>query len=326
MEFAFGDAYRDGPLALGIRRKRSYYEVATPSNCALIPGDFAAILTYVLQYCRESGETFYHRKRHTGTLRHLTVRCGEFTGQLLVNLVTTAETGLDTAAMARGITGLALEGQVNGVLHSLNDGVADAVKNENVRIVTGCDHFHEKINGLAFRISAFSFFQTNSAGAEVLYSVVREMAGEGRLACDLYCGTGTIAQIIAPSFERVVGIELVPEAIAAAKINAQLNHILNCEFYVQDLTRVPGGGEAGLFTGEPPDAIVVDPPRDGLAPKTLARVAALAPRRIVYVACKPASLARDLPLLKEAGYTPVRIAGVDLFPRTPHTELVCFLH
>ena len=361
MEFAFGDEGKDGQLALGIRKRRSYYEVATLENCVLIPDDFRQIALKVQEYFRETGEAFFHRKRHTGSLRHLVLRRGEFTGEVLINLSTTSGLVAELPPLISRLLGLQLNGQIVGILHSVNDGVADTVKDEDVRILHGCDYYHERICGLDFTVSAFSFFQTNSAGAEALYGVVKDMATGANhaiaaaarlpdphghkphfntssavsyiaphLAYDLYCGTGTIAQILSPSFNKVIGIELNPDAIKAAQENARLNNITNCEFYAGDVlaalsTNNSQAQNQKILPNEMPDVVVVDPPRDGLHPKALAKLIELAPPSIVYVACKPASLARDMAALAEAGYQPVRIVGVDMFPRTPHVEAVALL-
>jgi 23S rRNA (uracil-5-)-methyltransferase RumA len=330
MELAFGDSGRDSdspkneaapyPLALGIRKKRSFYEVATIENCILVPDDFKLIAAYALQFFRESGEAVFHRKTHKGALRHLVLRRGHFTGEILVLLSTTSQLKTALQPFVQGLRSLPTRGAITGVLHAVNDGVADAVKNENVQILWGRDFYREKLCGLTFQVSAFSFFQTNSADAEKLYEIIRELANGGGLAYDLYCGTGTIAQIIAPLFNKVIGMELIPEAIAAAQTNARLNHITNCEFLTHDITNVHFSADKS-----PPACIIVDPPRDGLSPKALAKIAALSPERFIYVACKPASLARDLPLLIQSGLTPACIIGADLFPRTPHVEAIALL-
>jgi len=321
MELAFGDEGKDGRLALGMRKQRSFYEVATPEHCVLICDDFKRIIMYVLEYFRNTGEAFYHRKRHIGALRHLVLRRGEFTGEILLNLSTTSTLATPLAPLVEGLCNLELDGKIVGILHSVNGGVADAVKNENVELLFGRDYYNEEICGLKFKVSAFSFFQTNSAGAEVLYGLVRDYAvrENAKLAYDLYCGTGTIAQILSPYFEKVLGIELVEDAIKAAKDNAELNGITNCDFYAGDVQAVIQAHAAA------PDVVVVDPPRDGLHPKALPLIVELGAPRLVYVACKPKSLARDLDLLIAAGYTVEKIEGMDMFPRTPHVEAVALL-
>ena len=329
MELAFGDTGNtEGAarqLALGIRKKRSMYEVATTENCLLIDDDFKQIAAYALAFFRASGEAVYHRKRHTGTLRHLVLRRGHFTGEVLVMLSTTSGLAVDLAPFVAGLRALPLRGEMVGILHAITDSVADAIKNENVAILYGRDFYREKLyDALTFHVSAFSFFQTNSAGAQVLYDIVRSYAGAGDTALDLYCGTGTIAQVIAPAFKRVVGLELVPEAVEVARANAELNGLTNCAFHAVDITQA-AAQKHELLAVRTPDAVVVDPPRDGLSPKALAAVAAMDAARIVYVACKPASLARDLPYLLMAGYRLEKLTAVDMFPRTPHVEAVALL-
>jgi len=322
MEFAFGDEGKDGQLALGIRKKRSFYEVATPFECALIPDAFKVIAKHVLEYFQESGETFFHRKKHKGSLRHLMLRQGAFTGENLILLSTSSQLTTDIGPLVKNIQSfnLADKSTIVGILHSVNDGVADAIKSANTIVLSGKDSFNEKILELTFNVSAFSFFQTNSSGAEVLYNQVLEMTGDGELAYDLFCGTGTIAQVIAPMFSKVIGIDIVEEAITAAIKNAGQNNINNCEFYPGDVERI-------LRTVLPqypsPDLIIVDPPRNGLTPKSIPLITSLSPKRLIYVACKPTSLARDIPLLSTHGYTPTAIKAVDMFPRTPHIECIC---
>jgi len=363
---AFGDECKDGNLALGIRKRRSYYEVATVEDCSIIPADFKKIALCVQDYFRKTGEAFFHRKRHTGSLRHLVLRRGEFTGEVLVNLSTASCLAVDLAPLVTQLLELELDGQIVGILHSVHDGVADTVKDEDTRVLWGRDFFYERICGLDFKVSAYSFFQTNSAGAEKLYEIINHMAAykkskrmtsyemakcmtsydmtkrmpscksditqttpenAGKLAYDLYCGTGTIAQVLSPHFNKVIGVELNTAAIESAKANAELNGINNCEFFAGDVLAILNDksalGEDGY--SHPLDIAVVDPPRDGLHPKALAKLIALGPPRLIYVACKPSSLARDLVALTDAGYAPVQVVGMDMFPRTPHVEAVMLL-
>ncbi|MCL2285577.1 MAG: 23S rRNA (uracil(1939)-C(5))-methyltransferase RlmD [Firmicutes bacterium] len=321
MELAFGDEGKDGRMALGMRKQRSFYEVATPENCILICDDFKRVIVHVLEYFRQSGEMVYHRKRHIGALRHLVLRRGEFTGEILLNLSTASALKTPLGPLVEGLCGLKVDGKIVGILHSVNDGVADVVKNENVNLLYGRDYYNEEICGLKFKVSAFSFFQTNSAGAEVLYGLVRSYAASchTRLAYDLYCGTGTIAQILSPYFDKILGVEIVEDAIKAAKDNAQLNGITNCSFYAGDVQDIIKQHPAA------PDVVVVDPPRDGLHPKAMPQIVALNAPQLVYVACKPKSLARDLNLLVAAGYNVEKIEGMDMFPRTPHVETISLL-
>jgi 16S rRNA G966 N2-methylase RsmD len=199
--------------------------------------------------------------------------------------------------------------------------VADVVKNEGTTVIFGRDYIEEELLGLTFKITAFSFFQTNSLGAEVLYSKAREYVGatKDKVIFDLYSGTGTIAQILAPVAKNVVGVEIVPEAVEAAKINAHLNGLNNCEFIADDVLTALDNIE------KTPDFIVLDPPRDGIHPKALEKIINYGVDSMVYISCKPTSLARDLITLQSRGYMVSRCCCVDMFPGTGHVETVVLL-
>ena len=230
------------------------------------------------------------------------------------------------AGFAETLKRLKLDGSIAGILHTRNDSVADVVKDEGTEILYGKDFFYEELLGLRFLISPFSFFQTNSLGAEVLYETARGYVGdlrkagkEGAVVYDLYSGTGTIAQLLAPVAGKVIGVEIVGEAVEAAKKNAALNGLSNCEFLAGDVLKV-------LDTvTERPDFIVLDPPRDGIHPKALEQIIRYGVERMVYISCKPTSLARDLEVLQAAGYRVERVRGVDMFPGTVHCETICLL-
>ena len=214
-----------------------------------------------------------------------------------------------------------LDGRIVGILHTYNDSLADVVQNDRTEILWGRDYFYEELLGLRFKISPFSFFQTNSLGAEVLYSTAREYIGEtkDRVIFDLYSGTGTIAQILAPVAAKVVGVEIVEEAVEAARVNAQLNGLSNCSFIAGDVLKVVDELQ------EKPDLIVLDPPRDGIHPKALQKIIDFGVERIVYISCKPTSLARDLELLQGRGYRVEKAVGVDMFPWTGNVETIVLL-
>ena len=224
-------------------------------------------------------------------------------------------------AWTDALLALPLDGRIAGILHTRNDGVADIVKDEGTRVLYGQDCFYEELLGLRFKITPFSFFQTNSLGAEVLYETVREYIGDtkDKVIFDLYSGTGTIAQILAPVADRVVGVEIVEEAVEAAKENAGLNGLDNCMFWAGDVLKVID------CLPQFPDLIVLDPPRDGVNPRALEKIIGFGVEKMVYIACKPTSLARDLEMLQGRGYRVERIACVDLFPGTYHVETVCLL-
>jgi len=330
MEFSFGDAEKDGPLTLGLHKKNSRFDVLPVTDCRIVHGDFNLICRCVLEFCREKGWTYMHRVTHQGYLRHLMIRRAAMTGEIMADLVTTSRLpdGLDEEGekkaldeLAARILALPLEGKVTGLLHTVNDSPADVVKNDRTDILYGRDWFNEKLLGLSFRITPFSFFQTNSKGAEVLYRTVREYVGDvkGQTVFDLYSGTGTIAQVIAPVCSHVVGVEIVPEAVEAARENAGLNGLENCEFLCGDVLRVIDEIE------KKPDTIILDPPRDGIHPKAMPKILAFGVDRIVYISCKATSLARDLPIMIEHGYRVEKVRCVDMFPFAVPTEVVALL-
>lgn len=363
MEFSFGDVYKDGPLALGMHKRGSFYDIVTVDDCRIVDGDFRAILMTTLSYFAEKNISFYHRLRHTGYLRHLLVRKAVKTGEILVDLITTTQDWNRTqekesderekaeAALLEkqgkcpyaktvkeeketelldgwkeALAAISLEGTLKGILHTKNDSVADVVKNEGTKVLFGQDYFYEELLGLRFQISPFSFFQTNSLGAEVLYSTAREfILGDDpdmlmdKTVYDLYSGTGTIAQMLAPVCKKVVGVEIVEEAVEAAKENAALNHLDNCEFLAGDVLKVLDTIE------ERPDYIVLDPPRDGIHPKALEKIINYGVDHMIYISCKPTSLARDLEVLLARGYVVDKIQCVDMFPNTYHCETICSL-
>ena len=337
MEFSFGDAYKGGPLALGMHKRGSFYDIVDVPECRIVDDDFHTVLTVTLDYFKERNLPYYHKLRHTGYLRHLLVRKAVKTGEILVDLVTTtqiAEGG--EAALLAGwkdvLCAAAYQGTLTGVLHTRNDSVADTVTNEGTDVLFGQDYFYEELLGLRFQITPFSFFQTNSLGAEVLYETAREFIGDalpsrtdadvaehGKVVFDLYSGTGTIAQMLAPVAKKVIGVEIIPEAVEAAKENARLNSLTNCEFIAGDVLKVIDEIE------EKPDYIVLDPPRDGIHPKALEKIIRYGVPQMVYISCKPTSLARDLEVLQASGYEVKKVCCVDMFPATVHVETVILL-
>ena len=338
MEFSFGDAWKGGPLALGMHKRGSFYDIVTTENCRIVHPDFGKILEATRAYFAERSVPFYKKLQHTGYLRHLLVRRAVKTGEILVDLVTSTQlewilegaepntdAGKEEEALLEGwahlLEELPLEGKLTGILHTQNDSLADVVQSDRTDVLYGQDYFYEELLGLRFKITPFSFFQTNSLGAEVLYDTVRSYIGEtkDKVVFDLYSGTGTIAQLLAPVARSVTGVEIVPEAVKAAEENAAMNGLENCHFLAGDVLKV-----VDELT-EKPDLIVLDPPRDGIHPKALPKIIDFGVNRIVYVSCKPTSLVRDLGPLMEAGYRVVKMCGVDMFPFTANCETVVLL-
>ena len=321
MEFSFGDEYKDGPLSLGLHKKGSTYDVLNALDCKLVHEDMNKILACVLEYCREQGYAYYHKMQHTGFLRHLLLRRGNTTGEMLVNLVTTSQIETDFQELKERLLNLKLEGKIVGFLHIINDSLSDVVKSDETRILYGQDYFYEEILGLKFKITPFSFFQPNSYGAEVLYETAREYIGDTKdmTVFDLYSGTGTISQILAAVAKEVIGVEIVEEAVTAAGENAKLNGIENCRFIAGDVLKVLDEIE------EKPDFIVLDPPRDGIHPKALPKIIDYGVEQMVYISCKPTSLARDLEMFLARGYRVEKVCCVDQFCQTVHVETVVLL-
>ncbi len=328
MEFSFGDSQKDGPLTLGMHKKASTYDVVTVEDCQIIDADMRRVLTITLDYFSKSGQTYFHKNTHVGYLRHLLVRKAVKTGQILVDLVTSTQiSSIYEIALLEGWKQALLncqdwEGTLSGILHTRNDREADIVADEGTDVLYGTTYFKEELLGLSFQISPFSFFQTNSLGAEVLYSTARDFistGADGAEVFDLYSGTGTIAQVIAPAAKHVTGVEIVAEAVEAAKENAALNGLTNCDFLAGDVLKVLDD------IAEKPDYIILDPPRDGINPKALDKIIDYNVESLVYISCKPSSLARDLDRFLYKGYEVKRIACVDMFPGTYHVETCVLL-
>ena len=220
MEFSFGDAYKDGPLALGMHRRGSFYDIVTTPGCQIIHSDFCRILEATLEYFSARGIGYYRKLKHTGYLRHLLVRRAVKTGEILVALVTSTQTELLPGeedgileAWKNRLLALELEGTFAGILHIKNDSLAGGGQSDEAVVLYGQEFFYEELLGLRFKISPFSSFQTNALGAEVLYETARGYVGDtkDKVVFDLYSGTGTIAQLMAPAAGKVIGVEIGEE-------------------------------------------------------------------------------------------------------------------
>lgn len=328
MEFSFGDAIRDGELTLGLHKQGSFYDILQISDCKIVNNDYNEINKCVVETCREYNLTYCHKLSHQGYLRHLLIRRAATTGEILVHLVTTSQWTNQNLSetdfyeyLADKLYSLKLDGSIVGFLHLINDDPADAVKADKTDIIRGKNFFFEEILGQIFKITTFSFFQTNSFGAEVLYSIVRDYVGEtkDKVIFDLYSGTGTIAQILAPVAKNVIGVEIVPEAVESAKANSALNGLTNCSFICGDVLKTLDD------ISDKPDIIVLDPPREGIHPKALEKIINYGVDHLVYISCKPTSLATDLVTLREGGYKLEKVKCCDMFPNTVHVETVCLL-
>lgn len=316
MEFTFGDLEKGGELTLGMHMKGKSFGVLTVDNCMIVDEDFRKVLTVTVEYFRKQNLPYYRVMKREGYLRHLVVRKASNTGELMVNLVTTTQIDFDLSGYTELLKSQTYKGKLVSVLHTENDSFSDAVVPEKVNILYGRDYIIEELLDLKFKISPFSFFQTNSRGAESLYSIVRDFMGNGdnKVVFDLYCGTGTIGQIAAPNAKKVIGLELIEEAVEAAKENAKLNGLDNCEFIAGDVA------ETIKQVKVKPDIIILDPPRSGVSPKALDYVIKFNAKEIIYVSCNPKTMVDNLETLLAAGYKVEKSKVKDMFPNTPHAE------
>lgn len=320
----------DDEFALGFKTRGTWWKVENlDAPDGLFDAEFETQLKSIRNYLASTGLAAWHPPKKHGFFRHLVVRKSFDKDQLLINLVTSSQgfKQFDRQAFKNFMVDT-LGGRLAGLQHTINDDVSDRAKieNGNNQLLHGDPVVLEKLLGLEFEISMESFFQTNPKSAERLYSKAISYATEKRdlknqVLMDLFCGTGTIGQIMASQIEgvKVIGVDIVPEAIEDAKRNAKRNEISNLEFYAADV---------GKFLVEYPnfmgkiDTIILDPPRAGIAPKTLKKVMALGAQQIVYISCNPATQARDAKELAAEGYEMTKISLVDQFPHTAHIEAV----
>jgi 23S rRNA (uracil1939-C5)-methyltransferase len=318
MEFTFGDFEKGGELTLGMHAKNKSFAIVSVEKCQIVDEDFRAILSKTLEHFRGENLPYYKVMKHEGFLRNLVIRKAINTGEILVNIVTTSQIDYDFNSFVEGLKAMELKGRITGIIHTINDSLSDVVQADKVEILYGREYIIENLLGLNFKINPFAFFQTNTKGAEALYSMVRDFMGdsEAKVVFDLYCGTGTIGQIVAPKAKKVLGIELIEEAVEAAKENAKLNNLDNCEFIAGDVA------EAIKTVNLKPDIIILDPPRPGVHPVALDYVIKFNAPEIVYVSCNPKSLVIDLAVLTAHGYKVEKVKLMDMFPHTPHIETV----
>lgn len=322
MEYTFGDEVKGGPLTLGLHKKGRHIDIQTVDGCMLVDSDFNIILKESLAFFQDAELPYYRVVNHEGYLRNLVVRKGIHTDEIMVNIVTSSQCEFDMSKFADMINGLELKGNVVSILHTINDGLADAVQCDEMRILYGVDYLHEEILGLKFKISPFSFFQTNTKGAEQLYTIARDFIGDhsNKVVFDLYSGTGSIGQLMAEKAKKVYGIEIIEEAVVAANENAKLNGLDNCEFIAGDVK------DTVKSLDVKPDLIIVDPPRPGIHKQAIKDICDFGAKEIVYISCNPKTLVDDLKDFIGYGYMPEKVKCMDMFPNTPHCESVVKLY
>ncbi len=305
---------RDG---IGIYAQHSH-RVIDIEGCIIQDKTNPDVLKSVRQWMSEYNIEAYDEASGKGCVRHIYTRCGD--SGIMVCIVSNTEKIPHTDELVN-ILRENIEG-LSGVLQNYNNKRTNVVLGTRFRTLWGRDYILDKLGDCTFKLSPLSFYQVNKAQTEILYSVARDFAelSGGEIVWDLYCGTGTIGQFMAKSAKKIVGIEVIPQAIANAKENAELNGIKNCEYHCGTAEEI-----APKLKGDTPDVVILDPPRKGCEESLLRTVAALDAKRIVYVSCKPSTLARDLKILTELGYKAEKLQAVDLFPRTPHIETVVCL-
>jgi 23S rRNA (uracil-5-)-methyltransferase RumA len=318
VDFTFGNQVKGGPLHLGFHQKAMRRNVIDTSQCLLVHEDLRTIRDVFAEYFSEQQAPFYDIYTHEGLLRFLLLRRAEFTGEILIVLIISSQEEVDAKELERRLLALSLEGRIKGFLVGIKDSLGNFVDYEQVAYQWGENFIEEQLCGLRFRIYPESFFQTNSAGAQILFEKTLSLLDDGEVLWDLYCGAGTIGQIASKKFKKVIGIELNEVAVEAARQSALRNHIVNCEYIVGDVKEAVEGNIPS------PDVVVVDPPRAGLHPKVVQSLLQLLPPKILYISCNPKTQVRDMEQLM-ASYVVEQSFMVDLYPNTGHVETVVLM-
>ncbi len=308
-------------LKIGFYAKNSH-RVADCRDCLLQPGSFEAIVNVFVEWIKKHEISIYKMKEHKGLLRHIYIRQAPRTGQIMVYPVINANQLPFADELIQAL--LKAEAKIKSIVLNINRQKTNIILGSKSLTLWGSDYISDSLCGLNFRISPQSFYQVNSKMAEVLYEKAAHYAGltGQETVLDLYCGAGTIGLSMADKAKEIIGVESVPQAVEDAKINAEINNIQNAKFICADAAQA---AERLKAEGTRPDVIILDPPRKGCAPELLKTVADLAPKRIVYVSCDPATLARDCAVLSELDYETLELTPVDMFPRTGHVETVVSL-
>ncbi len=332
MEFAFSDSrwvtgdfesHKPSDFALGLRAPGNYWKAVDLENCLIAPKESGQALQIIRNFAIKNKLTAYNQKKHTGFLRHLVIKKGEMTDQIMLNIVTNENSPEKLEPVVKELKE-AIPNLVS-VVNSVTKNFSGTTIGERENLLFGKPYIEEHLGKLKFRISPASFFQTNTRMAKKLYDIILEFANlkQSDIAWDLYCGTGTIALYLAPYLEKIIGLEIIPAAIRDAKKNAEFNKIDNGIFYEANLDKICRKNPE-FFTNLPqPDLIIVDPPRAGIHPDITKTIITISPNRIIYVSCNPSTQVRDLKILtEEGGYKIIEVQPIDMFPHTPHIEIV----
>ncbi|MCB4791223.1 MAG: 23S rRNA (uracil(1939)-C(5))-methyltransferase RlmD [Elusimicrobia bacterium] len=323
MEFSYAND-KNG-LLLGLHKKKQFNQYCSVPPCFIADPDMMKVVKQAVDFSVNSDQISYDKRTHEGVYRHFVIRKAKHTGQILVNIVTNKVSGIDESFFSKLIE--ELKDKVTSIYWTINSSVSDAVKADKLILLQGKKAIEEKLvvnnKEYSFLISPFSFFQTNTFGTEKLYQTVFELM-ECKVTdsvLDLYCGTGTIGLVLAPYVKNVYGIDSNEAAILDASLNSKNNGIKNIDFKPVIVEKWVKENAMPFF-----NALVVDPPRNGLSGKVLDFIIDKKPEKIVYVSCNPSTLARDLnDLTKKSCYKIKRIVPLDMFPQTFHIETVVSL-
>ena len=318
---------KDGNYLIGFYAPKSH-RVTEAANCPLAPEIFPEILEAVRSFLKRNQVSVYNEESGEGLIRHIYLRRGEMSGEVMLCLVINGTALPNSDEFVSEICEKFPE--IVGILLNINKENTNIILGEEFITLYGRDYIFDTLGGVALKITAPSFYQVNHNAAELLYAKAKELAKPSKddLLLDLYCGAGSIGLSMADEAGEVVGIEIVESAVECATFNAEINHIHNASFYAGDASdtkRILEPAEAKRGEKILPDIVVFDPPRGGTTEELIQHVTSLAPKRIVYISCNPATLARDMVVLKQYGYVGTEVTPFDLFPMTGHVESVVCL-
>lgn len=312
-------------IVCGYYAKRSH-RIIENTSCLLSPTVFEEILKFILNYCRQSKIKGYDEQTGSGLIRHIYIRKGYHSGQIMVCLVVTSVSRMKKAENFKAFINLLTQQfpDVKSVILNENSKNTNVILGDKISVVYGNSYITDTMCGVDFRIDSRAFYQVNTQMAEILYNKAMEFADlkGNEILLDLYCGCGTIGLSMADKVKKLIGVEIVPEGIESAKENAKLSGITNAEFICSD-----AGIAAEKLADEnlKPDVVIVDPPRKGCDRTTIESIVRMSPDKIVMISCNHATAARDCKILEQLGYKTEKIIGVDLFPRTSHVECVILM-
>ncbi|WP_042141986.1 23S rRNA (uracil(1939)-C(5))-methyltransferase RlmD [Paucisalibacillus sp. EB02] len=313
---------KDGELITGFYQMRSHHIIEDMDTCVVQEDLNDRMVEAVRRIASRIGIEAYDEKSHSGVLRHIMVRTGRETKETMIVLITRTKELPHAKDLIRELT--ETYPNVKSIIHNINSAKTNVILGDKTNVLWGQEYIYDSIGSIRFAISAKSFYQVNPTQTKQLYEKALEYAaiGENDTVIDAYCGIGTISLFLAQKAKKVYGVEIVPEAIEDARVNAKLNGMTNVEFEVGTAEEVmPKWKESGLR----PDVIVVDPPRKGCDEGLLNAMVEMGPKRIVYVSCNPSTLARDLRILEDGGYETKEVQPVDMFPQSMHIECVTWL-